>query len=28
VQLVARNRRKDDWQNYIETKVVTRCGGN
>ena len=28
VQLVARNRRKDDWQNYIETKVVTRCGGS
>ena len=28
VQLVARNRRKDDWRNYIETKVVTRCGGS
>ena len=28
VQLVARNRRKGDWQNYIETKVVMRCGGS
>jgi len=28
VQLVVRNRRKDDWRNYIETKVVTRCDGS
>ena len=28
VQLVVRNRRKDDWQNYSETKVVMRCGGS